>query len=347
MLFNSPIKIPLDGPSFTQYNGHMSDRFEQHDHEGLSSGLGSEDDAVPYSHAATREGQERVLGSELVVLPAHYSRDQAVAYLSKTIDTNQYGLPQYFIRSDLLNLQGDAISQDDIDAASVGLHYHDGYPTLENGQAFWNQLPHEPSASFRLFLKYVEQAEEQGIRQLDLLAVAENEQLQNLRSLYNEFYWSTRARAYDLFNTAAELRKRQMRIRSMENKHFDLAQKRMDELLSKFEDKEWFEELNAKEAIEAIVELAKLQRLSVGLTGNNASSLPKNPMPEGASVEHIMEQLTRGANMSQDSGDSFHAKLTSLLNDPESGMQVQEAILRFGRPDVLPASNGATLGEDM
>lgn len=289
------------------------------------------------------------MGADIIVLPDGCSRSEAVAFLSRDIPSNQYGLPQYFIRSDLLNL-GEALSQDDIDAASVGLGYHEGYPTTSEGIAFWNQLPHEPAEAFQLFRRYIDQAELHGFRQMDVLATEVGETLSRLRDLYAEFYWSARARAYDLFITAADLRKRQLRIRSMETKHYDIAMARIDELMTKFasldEDDNWVNELNAKEAVEALDTLVKLARLSVGLTGQNASSLPKNPLPDGASPQAIMEHITRGASMDQGTAENFQVRLRALFDDPNSGMQLQDAIIRFTRPDTPKEMSGAAMGED-
>jgi hypothetical protein len=286
--------------------------------------------------------------SDIIVLPPHATRGEAVATLSRNIDVNQYGLPTYFIRSDLLpSLDGGSVTQDEVDAASVGLHYHEGYPTLSNGSAFWSQLPHEPADAYLLFKRYVDQAEETGIRQLDLLSAQEGVSLDQIRQNYMEFYWSVRSRAFDLFIVAAETKKRQLKTKKMENAHYDQAGKLLEALLQRFEDPDWINELNAKEAIEAVDTLYKVQRLSMGLTGQNASSLPKNPIPEGASVQAMMEHLTRGANLSQEAGDNFTARLQALFTG-DDGMQLQDAILRFHRPaDSVHTSHDATLGDDM
>jgi hypothetical protein len=282
---------------------------------------------------SSRAVDSEIMGPRLTVLPEGCTRGEAIQTLSREIPLNQYGLPAYFIRSDLLSgLALGHVDQEEIDAASMGLFYTEGYPTLEDGRAFWNQLPHEDPRAFNYFQRYLEQAEEHGIRQLDVLGATESIDSNKLRQLYMEFYWSSRARAYDLFQVAAQERKRQLRIRSMENRHYDLAGKRMEELLRKFEDEEWIEEVNAAEALELLMELAKLQRLSLGLTGQNASSLPKNALPEGASPQAIMEHLTKGTHLGEDQSDNFQAKLSALLNG-DGGMEIQDAIIRFSRSE--------------
>jgi hypothetical protein len=328
----------------------MSDRAPT-DSDILEGTVLSEADADVFFAPAPLSSEGILEGSPIIVLPEGCSRGDAVAILSRDIGTNQYGLPQYFIRSDLLSM-GANLTQDDVDSAAIGLFYQEGYPTLEDGTAFWNQLPHEPQTAHNYFQKYIEQAQEEGIRQLDLLAVSLGVDLIQLKALYHEFYWSVRARAYDLFITAAGERKRQLRVRTMEDAHFNLAAQRLQALEAKFAidpndpESSWINELNAKEAIEALIELAKLQRLSLGLTGQHASSQPSNPLPPGASAQTIMEHLTRGANLAQEGQDNFLGRLNALLHDPEQGMQVQEAILRIGRSDSMPTRSDAGVGED-
>ncbi|MEB3089971.1 hypothetical protein, partial [Parvimonas sp. M20] len=151
-----------------------------------------------------------------------------------------------------------------MDSAACGLFYQDGYPVTEIGGSFWNQLPHEPYPAFKRFMAYLEQAETHGIRQLDLLSVSEDATVEELQAYYMEFYWSARARAYDLFIVAAEAKKREHRIRKMENGHYANAGVLLERLMTRFEDPQWIEELNAKEAIDALETLIKVQRLSVG-----------------------------------------------------------------------------------
>lgn len=297
--------------------------------------LFSEDPGNPHAHVddfAPASNDGVLQGCAMIVLPENVSRADAVYILSKNIPVNQYGLPEYFIRSDLLHSLT-SLTQEDVDAASIGLFYNEGYPALEEGTAFWNQLPHEPMAAHILFQKYLSQAEETGIRQLDVLAAVEGADLDEIRAHYREFYWSSRARAYDLFIVAAEERKRQIRTRKMETTHFDQAKLLFDKLLERFmgDNSDWIDELNAKEAIEVMEMLVKIQRLSVGLTGQHASSLPQQRLPEGASTEAILQHITRGSNLSSGQSDAFRGRLQDLLNG-DDGVVLQAAILRIASP---------------
>lgn len=268
---------------------------------------------------------------ERILLPDGCTRSQAVATLMQRARTNEFGLPTSFIRSDLLPTNLGLLYESDVESASEGLFYFEGYPTLSTGQTFWHQLPHEPYEAYILFTQFIEQAEELGIRQLDLLAVATNQDLDILQDRYHEYLWGVRARSHDVFCTAAEQKKRVLRTRKAENKHYDIASTLMDTLMQKFEDSDWIEELDAKAAIEVLESLVKIQRLSLGLTGQHASSMARDRLPDGASSEAIIRQITRNSGMDSGAQDNFADKLSALISNPEDGMVVQEAILRVGR----------------
>lgn len=263
-----------------------------------------------------------------IVVPEGVPRYSVLQTLSQKIPANEYGLPSYFLRHDLLPYDFGTLTEGDVEAAAEGLFYEEGYPTLSTGTTFWHQLPHETYEDYLLFTRYIEQAEEVGIRQLDLLAVSIHEELTRLQERYHLYYWSARARAHDMFIVAADQKKRYLRTSKMEDKHFNTAAKLLDALMTKFDDPEWIEELNAKEAIEALETLAKIQRLSVGLTGQHASSTSKDQLPAGAPVESIMRNITRQAGLSNATQEAFGDRLAALMSNPEDGMAIQATILK-------------------
>lgn len=279
--------------------------------------------------------------TEILVYGEDATKGNIMFDLSQRIPSNEYGLPQFIFRSDMLH--GTTLCEDDIDAATLELYYFEGYPQLANGTTFWNQLPHEPQTHFELFQKYLDQAEEIGIRQLDMLGVATGKQTEELLDISHEFFWSARARAYDLFIVAAEAKKRQMRIRKMENDHYDQSGKLLSKLKERFEgdDEDWIDELTAKEAVEIMVELAKLQRMSVGLTGQHASSTARNIEP-GESPEAIIRKLAQSQGGSNNQSESLQARLQSLLDNPEEGATIQAAILKITAPN-----NASSFSEDI
>lgn len=268
-------------------------------------------------------------GPEVLVFSEDATKGDIIYAISERIPTNEFGLPQFFIRSDLIS--GTHVSEDEIDAAAMGLFYHDGYPTLFSGSAFWNQLPHEPQQYFEYFQKFLDQAAEIGIRQLDLLAAHLGKHLYEISAIAKEFYWSSRARAYDMFIVAAEAKKRQHRIRNMENKHFMQADKLINELVARFQDDDdgdsWIEELTAKEALEALELLVKVQRLSVGLVGQQSSSTNRE-FVEGEGTESMIRKIASGAGASSQQSDKFAASLQKLL-EGDDGLTIQAAVLKL------------------
>lgn len=287
--------------------------------------------------------EEDYAGPEIIVFQEDASKGEIVQTISERIPQNEYGLPTFFIRSDLLS--GYQLAEDEIDAAAVGLYYHEGYPTLPTGATFWNQLPHEPHTMFEWFQAYLDQAAEVGIRQLDALAVKLNTSLKELSDVAKEYYWSARARAYDMFIVAAEAKRRQHRIRSMENQHFVKAEKLFEEVMGRFVDDEdgdsWVEELTAKEAIEVLESLIKVQRMSVGLVGQHSSSTAQQ-FGEGEATESMIRKIAQDAGASSSTSDKFVSQLKNLLDNPEEGATIQAAVIKMTAPN-----NRTTFQEDM
>ena len=268
---------------------------------------------------------------QIFVFDEEATRGDIIYHMNQYIPQNEFGLPIFFLRSDLLH--GGHLTQDEVDAASVGLFYYEGFPTLENGSSFWNQLPHEPFQRYVLFQAYLDQAADIGIRQLDLLSSEGKCTIEELSDISREFYWSARARAYDLFIVAAEAKKRQHRIRKMENSHFVETGKLFDKLLGRFagENEDWIDELNAKEAVEVLEALVKIQRMSVGLTGQHASSTARDFGPADSS-ETMIRKLAQGAGVGGGGADKFAAQLQHLLENPEEGAILQAAVIKITAP---------------
>jgi hypothetical protein len=280
-------------------------------------------------------------GPEIMVFDEDWSRGAIMASLSERIPRNEYGLPTFIFRSDLLH--GNHFAADDLDAAVISLNYAEGYPTLPSGGSFWNQLPHEAQSNFELFQGYLDQGAELGIRQLDVLSVGTDKTPSQLLDLYHEYFWSARARAYDLFITAAQAKKRLARVRQMEDDHYDVAGKLLDKVQERFKGEfdDWIEELDAKEAVEVLSELVKIQRMSTGLVGQHASSTAKDIGP-GESAENVLRKLAQGAGAERSGSDNFQAKLQMLLKDPEKGDVLQAAIL-----EVTAGNNRQEFREDL
>ena len=271
--------------------------------------------------------QGGALTVQRIVLPEGATRGDAIVILQKDVPNNEYGLPTFFYRGDHFPFDLSTMSSDDAEMAAVPLDYSDGYPTYDGGRIFWEQLPHEPFADFLLFQRFIDQAEDLGLRQLQILSMSEKTPLQKISTLAKEYYWQTRARAFDLFQIAADKKRRELRARKTENAHFVQAEGLVKVLMTKFEDENWINGLSAKEALDALADLFKIQRISLGLSANgNAGPASDNPNA-GASAELIMRQITKSVAQGDDSV-SLTPDLQALLMDSEFGMKAQELIFR-------------------
>lgn len=268
--------------------------------------------------------------SQLLVLPNNCGRGDALVHMSRTIPSNEYGLPLYYIRSDMLDLpriiHTGHVPQDVVDSAAELLSYDDGYPTLQSGSPYWSQMPHEPHQTYLLFQRYLDLAETEGIRLIDSLARLEHTPLDQVRQYFQEFYWSSRARAYDLFIVAADAKRREVRTRKTENSHYETAGKFLAQIAGLItEDK--LNEMDAKGLLDALESMVKIQRLSLGLTGQNASTVNRDMSP-ASSVEVILRQLTKNSGPEQEGAESFQSRLALLMTDEATAMQAQELIVR-------------------
>lgn len=269
---------------------------------------------------------------DLLLLPTNCSRGEVISHLSRTIPANEYGLPLFYFRSDLLDLDKAVayghISQTESDGAVTPLGYADGFPTLQNGSPFWKRLPHEPQNTYMAFCRFLELAEEEGIRLLDSLAEQESLSIEQLREWSYEFYWSSRARAYDLFIVAADAKRRENRVRKSENRHYNKAGELLEKILLRFENEEdLVNQLSSKDLLDAFEQMVKIQRLSLGLTGANASTINKELSAPATSVEVILRQLTKNVGSGENAEDQAN-RLALLMSDENTALQIQELIVK-------------------
>ena len=293
-----------------------------------SSSLTETDETEQFSSDLVAQDADSDLGpGQFVLLPEGASRADAVKVLSTNITLNEYQLPDFFYRSDLLPFPLTNMTLDDADAAVVPLEYYEGYPTYGGGKVFWYQLDHEPYDSFILFQKYLDQAMEYGLRQLQLLAMNENMTMARVTALANEYMWAWRARAYDLFQVAADRKRRDLRARAVENKHYNKAGDLLTALEAKYQGTDWIDELSAKEGIELMTTLMKIQRMSVGLAANGNAGGSQFDPAAAASGADIMKEVVRGLSGSSE-GLGIDNNLKALLADPQFAFNAQALVIQ-------------------
>lgn len=247
---------------------------------------------------------------------------------------------------------GGQVAQDRADladvlrAAFVELNFDHGYPGIPNGMPFWHKLEFESGFAFAAFQLYLESGQE-GPR--ELFSVASNEELlrvasaqhqrqlspQELLFALQEYftlnYWSSRAKAFDLYKESAWRHQRLKRQVRTENSHFEIAEQLMAKLAVYFGSERFMNEMTPKAAIDALGKIVAIQRISLGLPASGP--LAANQQPEATSFEMIMRNVatTQGAGQAAGQrGVAEHTKdmLDQVLADPTAANNLQEVIIR-------------------
>lgn len=258
------------------------------------------------------------------------TRKDLVRELTKGIPLNEYGLPKYIYRPDLLDVNllissmergAHTFVDDMIQSSMITVLYTQGFPTLTGENPFWGRLPHENEEAFAAFLQYLEQ---QGVRTLhsqEMLAFSED-----LREEWFHInYWFSRARAYDQFRTAHHRRLREHRIMDLEDNHFVEGEKIFKRIVRAIANKSEadLQELDIDKLIGAMEKVGKLQRLAVGLS----TSAGNEEKAKSSSVEVIMRDVAE-ESAPKVLDEAFDI---TLLNDPELASKAQELIIRVNK----------------
>lgn len=260
------------------------------------------------------------------------TRTDFMRELNGAIPLNDFNLPKYFYRCDLITTQllptnnpsaeeaPDAL-QSMVEAATVFLDYHHGYPTLKTGMPFWSKLNHESTESFSAFCAYLELG---GIRSFLSLQQYTPELLTEWFHLYS---WAHRATSYDMFRAAHHERMRVERIMRTENTHYEESTKIYARIVQAFGQKT-ADELNGMEAdklIGMLEKVVKMQRVAAGLTANGGAE-DKSSSKTGISVEVQMRQIAEKSG--HQSSRNEDVDMQSLLGDLDALNAAQELIVR-------------------
>lgn len=273
-----------------------------------------------------------------------YGRVDVFRDVCKGIPQNEYGLPIFVYRPDLI--PEDFFQLDDLDqasilgASSVELQYHEGFPTFDDGISFWGQMPHEPDQAYYMFCEYRNQVDTIGIRRIESLFDEPKQFARGqLQEFHTNYFWSPRCKAFDLFRVAANMKLRERRIMTSTDQHFLKAEKllgKLSEYFDKVDDDgnlEWIAEMGPKTAIDALDKLIKIQRTAAGLSahGHAGSGKDSGGAPANASVEVALRTIAKASEdpNATDKDGSAGQDLALLLNDPDTAARAQELIVRF------------------
>lgn len=290
------------------------------------------------------------------------AKGEAFRILNQSLPINNYHLPEYIYRADLIpeNILSPHISHDDrrliMEGAELSITFYHGYPAINENQPFWERLQYEPTEAYDAYLLYLELPEKSQhsnpIRLLPHVSAITGRNISEVTEWCHIYYWHHRARAYDLFLAAAHRKQREQRIMSIEGKHFKMAEIALDKINTLLEaklDKEVREfaadpdaetDSKPKDLVSMAKDLIAIQRISVGLPANGVEKLditergPRNAQPHEI-YKHIAKE---GAGDEQPQQRS--AEMDSLLSNPEDLASIQSLLVRAQRPAYVPPSWG-------
>ena len=157
--------------------------------------------------------------------------------------------------------------------AYTPMYCFEGPPAQEDGSPFWNRLPYEDSIAYEAFQSYIQQ----GFDGPRLLTPDSTNSLQELQELYVMHYWPFRAKAFDLFKSAALRYERNQRVHGTKEAHFLIASKLLEKAVSRMSDDDFLNDLTPREGMEMVKTLAALQRVSLDMPANAPQ---ENPLAE-------------------------------------------------------------------
>lgn len=225
-------------------------------------------------------------------------------------------------------------------AAWCQLDYTQGYPATSDGNPFWYKLDHEPEDAYTAFEVYLRQGLK-GARQLFLLsdepALKKRANLLGLNRLpqsvivewSNLYYWTHRAKAFDLLNAASIRKSRAALALVLENQHFRDATRMYERLLVIMKNDEFWASLTPKEVFAAFKMTTELQRMSLGLAAGGPSG---KGAEEGTrrqeSLESIMQSVSKEAGVADAANTTGNSKrLAELMSGDAEAMEAVQKLL--------------------
>lgn len=263
-----------------------------------------------------------------------------------SVPLNDMGLPTGFYRGDMVSTPDPNEVSENVDKfidkqesykhAFVPLAYHEGFPTLPNGNPYWNQFDHEPIDDYQLFDIYMQLPTlGEGARSLAFLPKLITQHLQRditvkyLQQIFDLYYWHYRAKAYDLFREAARRKQLEMRALDVNNNHYVLATRLMNKLEIFFENEaDFWDLMTPKTAIDFLKTLTQLQRVSVGMPA--AGPLNNQGDNENPSFEMTLRTIAQSNHDDTTTDAQNNQAVNAALSDPNLASLAQELIIKLG-----------------
>lgn len=295
------------------------------------------------------------------------SRWQLIRQLAQKIPRNEFDMPVFIYRPDLLDVDrivrgiaafysqahnsgtthgptpttitgpiehgpqnpGMEDIQAELNAARYMLDYSQGFPTAPDGTPFWRKLSFETIDAYNAFVDYLDIG---GARKLsDLIAYPQS----LVHEWFHIHYWAERVRAFDQYRIVNHQKMQIQRMLQTEDSHYHMSKRYLDKL-AVFLDKAEFNDdnLSLDKAIGMMEKLVKIQRISVGLTANG-EKFDQDAIRRDPSVQVVMQQITNegGGGKTRDEVE-IGRKFDQLMSDPAALEKAQELIIQMSRTSV-------------
>lgn len=269
------------------------------------------------------------------------TRRDLLEQLNASLPLNDSDMPDFVYRPDLLDVEAFrkladpdvspetvAELQSMLDAATVQLKFHEGFPSLPNGTPFWSQLDYEPTEAHQAFLEYQRQG---GVRSLEELGHDIRISMSDLLDWFHMYFWNFRVTAFDMFKVIRHQRLKLLRALNMEDNHFQVAEQLMGQLSDHFRTEEFSKGLaglDPDKAVAMLEKVTKLQRISVGLGEKGGFSDEIEP-PRIPTVEIAMRQM---AIPKEKESATDEEDFDLLVESPDNIDIAQELIIRMNAP---------------
>lgn len=284
-----------------------------------------------------------------IILENCTSTARLMEMLSRGIPLNQYSLPEYIYRVDMLdtshfttllqstttisfppdkaqaNALNDATAM--LESAVMHFKYTEGFPSFENGIPFWQKLPFEPEEAYQAFVAYLELG---GARQVHKLISYD---IDIINEYFHTYYWNWRVVAFDLYRAVHHQRLKIQRMISTEDDHFRKAEKFFAKVTDWLEKADFSDEdfgMTPEKAVGMMEKLVKIQRISVGLTATGESKENTAPRPE--TPVQVLVQTIGHTNVSTKGDDD--EDLDDLYNNPDAIEHAQSMIIEMQKTSM-------------
>ena len=308
-------------------------------------------DSIDGNNDTTQESPQTQIGVpealQGINLALIESRADLIKALTQRLPLNEYNLPRFIYRSDLLdwrlfyndptvsNNSAESTAsrlhdmEEALQAATIRLSYDQGFPALPNGVALWARLSYEPEEHYAAFTEYCTMA---GARNLAKLLQAP---LDTILHWYNEDYWAIRVKCYDMMSVIHAAKVREQRILACVDNHYLRAErvlKKLDDISSEVA---WESLANDPEKFVNVMDkVIKLQRQVLGIMANNGSGSSQqaqlSSQTHTESVEFAMKKLVNPSELKLRK-DNEGFDIRKLLQDPDSLASAQDLVIRMTR----------------